>query len=81
MADSGTAAFEEALGSASDYPSILILTSIISSSTLPVRSNIDEALAEELMANVSHVIVGAYDEEGYLIWSRIPQTASDLFRA
>ena len=67
--------FEEAIGSASNYPSILLLTKISSLEILPKRGQIDDALAAELAENIIHVIVGAYDEEGYLIWSnRTPST-------
>jgi hypothetical protein len=60
---------EEAMGCASSYPLILLLTTISSGRHLPQRTAIESDLADELARNVRHVIQGAYDEEGYIIWS------------
>src|SRR5579863_2985556 len=59
--------FEHAITSASDYPLLLILTKASTPELLPKRRGIDDNLASELAKNTAHIIVGAYDEEGYLI--------------
>jgi len=60
---------EQALNSGSNYPQIVFLTKIPPQRVLPSRAKIDEELAQKLTANAAHIIVGAYDEEGYVIWS------------
>src|SRR5436305_11637105 len=52
--------FEEAIGSASNYPLILFLTRTSSPELLPQREKIDRRVADELVKNISHLIVGAY---------------------
>ena len=60
---------EDGINSASSYPQIVLLTRITSGSVLPAREEIDEKVAQELVDNLCHMIVGAYDEEGYVVWS------------
>ena len=71
----GSREIEEEIGSASSYPLILLLTSIPSGGELPVRAAIGNDLAEQLAHNVRHVVCGAFDEEGYIIWSKLKQIA------
>jgi hypothetical protein len=63
-------ALKDTVGSASNYPLFLILTVVSALDKLPVRGHIQKDLAEELISNVAHVIVGAFDDEGYIVWSR-----------
>jgi hypothetical protein len=63
-------ALKDTVGSASNYPLFLILTVVSSLDKLPARGHIQKDLAEELISNVAHVIVGAFDDEGYIVWSR-----------
>jgi hypothetical protein len=65
-----TKEIEDAISSASDYPTILLLTSGPQRCNLPERGSIGKELAADLSANVHHVIQGAFDEEGYIIWSK-----------
>jgi hypothetical protein len=71
----GSKTTEEALGAASSYPAILLLSSIPSGRALPVRTAIGNDLAEQLASGVMHVILGAFDEEGYIIWSKLKEIA------
>jgi hypothetical protein len=70
---------EEAIGSASSYPLILLLTKIPSGRKLPERAQVDGDIADELTRNVQHVVQGAFDEEGYIIWSRMPEASTLVF--
>jgi hypothetical protein len=67
----GSGEIEEEIGSASSYPLVLLLTSIPSGEELPVRAAIGKDLVEQLAHNVRHVVLGAFDEEGYIIWSKL----------
>ncbi|HEY2497329.1 MAG TPA: hypothetical protein VGK24_09690 [Candidatus Angelobacter sp.] len=69
----------EAIGSASNYPSVLVLTKISNVRKLPERTQVDEALASELKSNIQHVIQGAFDEEGYLFWSMMREASTSVF--
>jgi hypothetical protein len=68
-------ALKDTVGSASNYPQILILTAVSSLDKLPARAPIQQDLAEELISNVAHIIVGAFDNEGYIVWS-LQQTSA-----
>jgi hypothetical protein len=60
---------DDAISAASNYPQIIVLTRIATLQALPSRSEMAEDFANDLVKNVCHVVVGAFDEEGYLIWS------------
>jgi hypothetical protein len=74
--DSNLRAAEQIVNEVSHYPLILILTRIPSNASLPNRGAIDKYVANALVSGIEHVIVGAYDEEGYIIWSRKPDCFS-----
>lgn len=51
------------------YPTIIILTSIAESSKIITNANeIDEEAYAKIVSNVDYLLIGAWDQEGYLIW-------------
>jgi hypothetical protein len=63
-----SATIEEAITMSSDYPRIVL--AIERPVTLPSRSGLASNLANELVQGIKHVVVGAYDGEGFIAWSR-----------
>lgn len=61
---------EGAISRASQYPSIVLATRRTFDEDLPSRGVLQKAHALMLGEQVQHVLVGAYDEEGYVMWSR-----------
>ena len=64
---------ENVMTLASFYPAILLLSKRNSARLLPQRHSIGKDFSDELSRNVRHLMLGAFDEEGYLIWSCYPQ--------
>jgi hypothetical protein len=64
------AEIKNAMTSASDYPTILLLSKLSSAEILPLRCSIGKDISDELSRNTHHLIQGAFDEESYLIWTR-----------
>ena len=61
---------KRALKNASRYTFRGILTSLGSNRELMVGESVAPAVLAELAQNSKHILVGAYDEESYIIWSR-----------
>ena len=59
---------QDAMGVASQYPTIILLAS--ARRELPQQVAIPFTRAQEFIKDVRHVIVGSYDEEGFIVWSR-----------
>jgi|CXWL01.1.fsa_nt_gi hypothetical protein len=61
----------ETLKTYGDYPSIAVLTSLPKNERRILhRDQIEQGLLEKLVDRVEHLLVGAYDEEVKLVWSR-----------
>jgi hypothetical protein len=63
---------EQIMRQASHYPWILVLAKTSSDVPLPRLERIENGLVKSLIERIQHVIVGAFDEEGFLIWSKEP---------
>jgi len=63
-------AIEAALPGASHYPNIVLATRLTFYEPLPTRGLLSREQALALEEQVRHVLVGAYDEESYVMWSR-----------
>ncbi len=55
------------------YPSVHLLTKIPEGATIHQRQEVSRHVLEELAANASRIMVGAYDEESYLVLSAGPK--------
>lgn len=51
------------------YPSIGLLSRLSSEPELLDRSVQDERLLQDLAAGVDHLLIGAYDQEGWIVWT------------
>jgi hypothetical protein len=56
---------------ARQYPSIGLLTKIPDAATIRHRQEVSREFLEKLATNASRILVGAYDEESYLVWSAL----------
>lgn len=59
----------DAMTSASSYPRIVFATHASSASKPPQRGVVSKDLANEFGDQTEHLLVGAYDGEGYVVWS------------
>jgi hypothetical protein len=64
-------AVEAALPRASHYPYIVLATQRTFDEELPIRGLLTGDRAVALGEHVQHILVGAYDEEAYVMWSRV----------
>ncbi|MEW6217261.1 MAG: hypothetical protein AB1543_06225 [Candidatus Bipolaricaulota bacterium] len=52
------------------WPLLGVLSSLAAAAPIEVRSEVDDELLKELAIRTEHLVVGAYDEEAVLVWSR-----------
>ncbi len=67
--DASVDRIHDAISEASEYPFLAILTSVPPGEP-PKQGVASEACLEALADRTQHLIVGAYDEESYVVWSR-----------
>lgn len=58
-----------AMSSGSNYPYIMLAISASMRLPLPQRGKISIEMANEIAAQTKHILIGAYDGEGYVAWS------------
>jgi hypothetical protein len=56
---------------ARQYPSIGVLTKIPNGATIRHRQEVSRHFLEAFATKASQILVGAYDEESYLVWSAV----------
>jgi hypothetical protein len=62
---------ENAARGGRSYPYVGALTSLSEDQpSIQTGTEVPREILEELAAQTTHIIVGAYDDEGYLIWTR-----------
>jgi len=61
----------DAMTWAQEYPSVGMLTSLAENQgEIGLAQDVPVEILDELVARTEHLIIGAYDGEGYLIWTR-----------
>ena len=62
---------EESMCHSNRYPGIIVLTSVEENDPyFTDRQSVDETTLQKLAERVSHILIAAYDGEGWLVWSR-----------
>ena len=60
----------EIISGARGYPCIGILSSLPSSETIQTQQIVNDNFLQQLVVETEHIIIGAFDEDGFLFWSK-----------
>ena len=67
-------ALSELIGDAWPFPRVGVLTSLPEGKVLQAGEEVGTEFIDQLVYNTEHILVGAYDDEGMVVWSRLAQT-------
>lgn len=65
----GNNTINECISDAQGYPTVFICTTTSSDMPIPIFKEIEDEFIQKMANNTEHIIIGAFDGEGYMIWS------------